>query len=139
MSTQIDANKLQDDYLALQEKNSNSYAKKIIEYYSPSIQPVLIVNLTRICSIVWKEEIKKAGTGSMSLPLYGPVRVDVLVELAEKHNTILRPARVQAIMKIMLQTLKLGAHKLPLSSIESCVSALEGEYINLLNNTTDQL
>lgn len=132
MKAQIDVDQLLEDYLALQERLSNEHSGRIIEYYSSLEEPVLIANLTRICSIVRKKDCKAARPGSMNLALYGPISVEVLAELEEKHNTLLNPPIVQSLSKVMLQTLKIGAQELPLRSIDSCLEALDGTYINLL-------
>ena len=103
-----------------------------MDYYSSLNEPVLIANLTRICSIVRKKDTQEVRVKPMNLALYGPISVDVLVELKEKYDTVLTPPIVQSILKVMLQTLRIDAHELPLRSVKSCVAALDGEYINLL-------
>lgn len=68
----------------------------------------------------------------MNIALYGPISVEVLVELEEKYNTSLKPPIVHSISKVMLQTLEADSQDLPLKSVESCLEALNGTYINLL-------
>lgn len=132
MKAQIDADQLLDDYLASQERLSNEHSKRITGYYSSLEEPVLIANLTRICSIVRKRDCKAGRPGSMNQALYGPISVDVLAELEEKYNTALNPPIVQSLSKMALHTLKADAQELPLKSIDSCLEALDGEYVNLL-------
>lgn len=132
MKALIDVDQLLEDYLCAQERLSNPHSQRIMEYYSSLNELVLIANLTKICSIVRKKDIMEPSTGPKSLALYAPISVDVLSELKEKYDTVLTPPIVQTILKVMLQTLRIDAHELPLRSIKSCVAALDGEYINLL-------
>jgi hypothetical protein len=132
MSTLIDVDLLLEEYLISQERLSNSYSERIIEYYSHLEGPVLIANLTRICSLVQKKGIPETKRGSMNLALYAPISVDVLAELAEEYNTVLTPPIVQSILKETLPTLQADLPNLPLRSVNSCIKALNGTYINLL-------
>lgn len=132
MKAQIDVDQLLEDYLASQERLSNEHSERIIGYYSSLEEPVLIANLTRICSIVRKRDCKAGRPGSMNLALYGPISAEVLAELEEKYNTALNPPIVQSMSKVALQTLKADAHDLPLKSVDSCLEALDGVYVNLL-------
>lgn len=132
MKAQIDADQLLDDYLASQERLSNEHSERITGYYSALEEPVLIANLTRICSIVRKRDCKAGRPGFMNQALYGPISVDVLAELEEKYNTALNPPIVQSLSKMALHTLKADAQELPLKSIDSCLEALDGVYVNLL-------
>jgi hypothetical protein len=135
MKALIDVDQLLEEYLYSQERLSNPHSERIMEYYSSLNEPVIIANLTRICSIVRKKDIQGAKAGTANLALYGPISVDVLVELKEKYDTVLKPPIVQTILKVMLQTLRVDSQELPLRSIKSCVEALDGEYINLLTDS----
>lgn len=132
MTALLDVDQLLEEYLSSQERLSNPHSQRIMDYYSSLNEPVLIANLTRICSIVRKKDTQEVRVKPMNLALYGPISVDVLVELKEKYDTVLTPPIVQSILKVMLQTLRIDAHELPLRSVKSCVAALDGEYINLL-------
>lgn len=132
MKAQIDVDQLLEVYLSSQERLSNPHSERIIEYYSSLNEPVLVANLTRICSIVRKKDCQEVRPGSLNSALYAPISVDVLVELEERQNTSLTPPIVQSMSKVMLQTLKIDSRDLPLRSIESCIEALNGTYINLL-------
>lgn len=132
MKAQLDADQLLEDYLATQERLSNEHSERMIGYYSFLEEPVLIANLTRICSMVRKKDCTAGRPGTMNIALYGPISVEVLVELEEKYNTTLKPPIVHSISKVMLQTLEADSQDLPLKSVESCLEALNGTYINLL-------
>lgn len=136
MKALIDVDQLLEEYLFSQKRLSNPYAEKIMEYYSCLNGPILIANLTKIGSIVRKMDKQGAREIPANLALYGPISVDVLIELKEKYDTALKPPIVQTVLKVVLQTLRADAHELPLRSIESCVEALNGAFINLLAEPT---
>lgn len=132
MKALIDIDQLLDNYLFSQERLSNPHSERIMEYYSCLNEPILIANLTKIGSIVRKKDIQAAREIPANLALYGPISVDVLVELKEKYDTVLNPPIVQTVLKVVLQTLRVDLQDLPLRSIKSCVESLNGEFINLL-------
>lgn len=136
MKALIDVDQLLEDYLFSQERLSNPHSERIMEYYSCLNEPILIANLTKIGSIVRKKDLQTARAIPANLALSGPISVEVLAELKEKYDTVLKPPIVQAVLRVVLQTLRADAHELPLRSVKSCVEALNGEYINLLAEPT---
>lgn len=133
MKSLIDVDQLLEDYLFSQERLCNPHSEKIMEYYSCLDGPILIANLTKIGSIVRKKDKQGAREIPANLALYGPISVDVLIELKEKYDTILKPPIVQTVLKVVLQTLRADAPELPLRSVNSCVEALNEAFINLLS------